>query len=175
MAQSPNSLPIDNDNDDAPARRREMRPVDSLQQAVNRIFDDFGRGFFATPFFRRPGRGADLLDEIGSMPAADVAEHERDYEITVELPGMEPKDVDVKLANNVLTITGEKKTEREEKKKDYFLSERRFGSFKRSFQIPEGVDETAIAADFSKGVLTVTLPKTTPSPPSEKKIDVKGG
>jgi HSP20 family protein len=76
----------------------------------------------------------------GKAPAVDIAEHEKAYEITVELPGMDESNIDVKFSDGTLTIKGEKKDEREEKQKDYHLSERRYGSFQRSFGVPDGVD-----------------------------------
>ncbi len=85
---------------------------------------------------------------------------------------MDASNVDVKLANGVLTIKGEKKEEKEEKEKDYYLSERRFGSFQRSFQLPEGIDEDKIQANFEKGVLTVKLPKGAEAQKPEKKISI---
>ena len=90
-----------------------------------------------------------------------------------ELPGLDEKNVEIKLSNHTLTIKGEKKEEKEEKDKDYYLSERRYGSFQRSFQVPEGVDTGKIDASFSKGVLTVKLPKTAEAQKAEKKITVK--
>jgi len=89
------------------------------------------------------------------------------------LPGIDEKDVEVKLSNGTLTIRGEKKEDREERERDYYLSERRYGSFTRSFHVPEGGDTTRIEAAFAKGVLTVTLPKTSEAQNSEKKIAVK--
>ena len=94
-----------------------------------------------------------------ATPAVDIAEKDKAYEITAELPGLDEKNIDVKVANGMLTIRGEKKEEKEEKKKDYYLSERRYGSFERRFQIPEGVESDKIEASFKKGILTVTLPK----------------
>ncbi len=79
------------------------------------------------------------------------------------------------LANGALTIKGEKKEEKEEKGKDYYLSERRYGSFARSFAVPEGVDIDKIEATFSKGVLTIKMPKTAEAQKNEKKIEVKAG
>jgi len=174
MAEPATPLPIREGNENVPASRRELRPIDSFQQAVDRFFDDFGRGFFTAPFRRSLFEPA-AFREFGSVPASDVAEHDNDYEITMELPGMEAGDIDVKISHGILTVTGEKKQEREEKKKDYFLSERRFGSFRRSFQVPDGVDSAAITADFSKGVLTLTLPKSAEARSSEKKIEVRTG
>jgi HSP20 family protein len=111
--------------------------------------------------------------ELGKAPAVDIAEREKEYEITAELPGMEEKNIDVKFADGILTIKGEKKEEREEKKKDYYLSERRFGSFQRSFQVPDGVDADKIEASFKDGLLTVILPKSAQAQKSEKKIAIK--
>ncbi|TIT27253.1 MAG: Hsp20/alpha crystallin family protein, partial [Mesorhizobium sp.] len=98
---------------------------------------------------------------------------DKEYEITVELPGIDEKNVEIKLANRILTLKGEKKEEKEEKDNDYYLSERRYGSFQRSFQLPEGVDADKIDATFAKGVLTVKLPKTAEAQKAEKKITVK--
>jgi HSP20 family protein len=88
---------------------------------------------------------------------------------------MEEKDVEVKLANGILTIRGEKRDEKEEKNKDYYLRERSFGSFERSFQVPEDVEPDRINASFKKGVLTVMLPKSAQAERAEKKIEVKAG
>ena len=110
---------------------------------------------------------------LSAVPAVDVSETDKAYEITAELPGMDEKNVEVKLANDVLTIKGEKQDEKEEKRKDYYMRERSFGSFQRSFQVPDGVDADKIEANFKKGVLTVTLPKSTEAQKAEKKIAVK--
>ncbi|MGN6318819.1 Hsp20/alpha crystallin family protein [Trinickia sp.] len=156
------------------------RPVESLRHEIDRIFEDFDRGFSMMPFrhssfdlspFWRRERAA----EAGlAAPAVDVAETDKAYEIKAELPGLDEKDVEVKLVNGGLSIKGEKHEEKEEKQKDYYLHERRFGSFERYFQMPEGVDPEKIEATFSKGVLTVTLPKTPEAQKPEKTIPVKG-
>jgi HSP20 family protein len=104
----------------------------------------------------------------------DVAETDKAYELTAELPGMSESDVEVVASNGVLTIKGEKKEEKEEKKKDYYISERRYGSFERRMQVPDEVDADKIAATFKKGVLTVTLPKKAEAQKPTKKIEVKG-
>ena len=88
---------------------------------------------------------------------------------------MAEADVDVKFADGTLTIRGEKKEDKEEKKKDYYLAERRYGAFQRAFQVPHGVDADKIEAKFINGVLTVTLPKTPDAVKSEKKIDIVKG
>jgi len=102
-----------------------------------------------------------------------MVEKEKDYEITAELPGMDEKNIQLKISNGMLTIGGEKSETKEEKKKDYFLSERRYGSFERSFRLPEGVEADKISAAVKKGVLTVTLPKTPEAQKPERKIEVK--
>jgi HSP20 family molecular chaperone IbpA len=97
------------------------------------------------------------------------------YEITAELPGMDEKNVEVKFTAGVLTIKGEKTEEKEETKKDYHLSERRYGSFQRSFTVPDGIDADKIDATFKDGVLTVGLPKTPEAQKKAKQIAIKKG
>jgi HSP20 family protein len=97
------------------------------------------------------------------------------YEITAELPGLDEKNTEVKLANGVLSIKGEKQEEKEEKQKDYYRRERSFGSFERSFQVPNDVEADKIEASFKNGVLSVTLPKTAEAQKEAKKIEVKTG
>jgi HSP20 family protein len=138
-------------------------PFMSLQREIDRLFEDFTRGF---PTFAPVGNGkSDLL------PSMDVTETDKDIEITAELPGLEEKDVQINVADNLLTIRGEKKAEKEEKDKNYRLVERSYGSFERTLQLPDGVNAEAIQASIAKGVLKVTVPK--PAPAQSKKIDVK--
>jgi len=111
----------------------------------------------------------------GRPPIVDVAERENEYEITAELPGMEEKDIELTVSDDVLKIKGERKEEKEEKNKDYHISERRYGSYQRSFRLPEGVDDSKIEAKFKNGLLTVTLPKTAEAQKKSKKIEVKKG
>ena len=108
-------------------------------------------------------------------PAVDWSETDRQYEITAELPGMEEKDIELTLADQVLTIKGRKSEEKEEKRKDYFLSERRYGSVQRSFRLPPGVDEGKVQASFDKGVLKVVLPKTAEAKKSARRIAIGKG
>ncbi|HEY7298200.1 MAG TPA: Hsp20/alpha crystallin family protein [Xanthobacteraceae bacterium] len=154
----------------------EWRPFEALRREVDRIFDTFGGGFWPSPF-RRSAFDIEPFwrREVtwSSAPAVDVAESQKAYEITAELPGMDEKNIEVKVANGALTIKGEKQEQKEEKKKDYYLNERRFGSFERSFGVPENVDESKIEAHFKKGVLTVTLPKKAEAQTPAKKIEVK--
>jgi len=144
---------------------RQDNPFMSLQREIDRLFDDFTRGFPTFPSRFASGAAAELL------PSMDVTETDKEIEITAELPGLEEKDVQVNVADNVLTIRGEKNAEKEEKDKSYRLVERTYGSFMRSLELPEGVNADAIKASIDKGVLKVTVPK--PAPAQAKKIDVK--
>lgn len=153
------------------------RPFENLRREVDRLFDEFDGGFWRSPFrsslfnvmpFGRGDNGG-----FAATPAVDVSETDKAYEITAELPGLDDKNVEVKLANGVLTIRGEKQDEKEEKKKDYYMRERSFGAFERSFQVPDGVDSDKIEASFKNGVLSVTLPKSPEAQKAEKKIAVK--
>lgn len=103
----------------------------------------------------------------------DVRDDGKCLVIEAEIPGVEEKDVSVTLADGLLTISGEKKTEKEEKKDSYFLSERTFGSFRRSLRLPDSIDEAQVEARFDKGVLRITAPKKPDAVKSERKIEIK--
>ena len=139
-------------------------PFTSLQREVDRLFEDFSRGFPSLAPFAG-GNGGMLT------PSVDVSETDKEIEITAELPGLEEKDVQINVADNVLTIRGEKTAEKEEKEKNYRLVERSYGSFERRLELPSGVDADAIKASLAKGVLKVTVPK--PAPAQTKKVEVK--
>ena len=172
MAEAAAKLPVQKSA--APARANERTPFESLRREIDRLFDDFH------PFgWRLPSRMLDIEAprmsrlEWPVAPAMDLVEKDDVYEITAELPGLDDKNVEIKLNNRTLTIKGEKSEEKQDKQKDYYLSERRFGSFQRSFQLPDGVDVDRIDASFTKGRLTVKLPKTSEARQAEKKITVK--
>ena len=177
MAEAATKLPVKTEEKkaDRPALS-DWRPFESLRREIDRLFEDFRPTLWGAPL------GRTVFDvepfwrgEIswGKAPAVDVAEKDKAYEITAELPGMNESDVEVKFVDGVLTIKGEKREEKEEKKKDYYVSERRYGSFQRTFRVPDGVDGDKIEANFKNGVLTVTLPKTAEAQKSEKKIAIK--
>jgi len=140
--------------------RRDFHPFSSLQREVERLFEDFGKGFPA-------------FTSHGAIPAVDVVETDKEIEITAELPGLEEKDVQVNIADNILTIRGEKKAEKEEKDKNYRLIERSYGAFSRTLELPAGVNADAIKASIDKGVLKVVVPK--PAPAQTRKVEVKAG
>jgi HSP20 family protein len=151
-------------------------PVESLRREVDRLFEDFNHGAWHLPSRRWPFDIEPAWHRLSSLkivPAVDIAEKEKTFEICAELPGMQQRDVEVSIANGVLRIKGEKKEQVEEKKKDYYLSERRYGSFERSFQVPDAVDVDRIEASFANGVLKMTLPKSAEAQKKEKKIEVK--
>jgi HSP20 family protein len=137
-----------------------------LHREMNQLFDDVWRGF-------------DLPAAAGSgyrlQPKVDVAETDKDIEVTVELPGLDEKDVEVTLADGVLTLKGEKKSERKEEGKGFYLAERSYGSFQRSIALPEGVDVEKVSAEFSKGVLTVKAPNLPEVQSNARKIAIKAG
>jgi HSP20 family protein len=177
MAEQATKLPV---KQETPAARRTpslWQPFESLRDEVDRIFDDFTRGFGRWPLGRRIFDIEPLVryeTSFGvSAPVVDVVEKEKEYQISAELPGLDEKDVEVGVADDMLTIKGEKKEEKEEKAKNYYVSERRYGAFQRSFQLPSGVDAEKIEANFQKGVLTVILPKTPEAQKKEKKIAIK--
>jgi HSP20 family protein len=140
-------------------------PFRSLFQEVQKTFEDFSR---RTPFGRF---GSDM------SPKIDVAESKDAVEVTAELPGVEEKDVDVTLVDDVLTIRGEKKTEREEQDadKNWHVVERSYGSFTRSIPLPFDPDASKVAAKFDKGVLRIHLPKPAEAAKKEQKIEIKTG
>ena len=147
--------------------RSASNPFSALQQEVDRLFDGFSRGFAGFPSL--PSLPSFPSREL--WPSMDVSETDKEIEITTELPGLEEKDIQLNVSDNVLTVRGEKKNEREETKKDYHLVERNYGSFTRSVQLPDGVNADNIKAVMSKGVLKVSVPK--PAPAQTKKIDIK--
>lgn len=145
---------------------------DDIDRAFDRMFKDWPRfGSLMTPDFFN---GGDIFAKTSAIaPRVDVSEDENCYEITAEMPGVEEKDVEVMVKDDRLTLRGEKKSEKEEKKKDYHMSERSYGAFERSFRLPAHVDAEKIKAEFAKGVLTLTLPKTAEAKAKERKIAIK--
>lgn len=151
-----------------------------LQEEVDRLFEDFAAGWPMPYFGRRlfdldPFRGAEraLAPMQALTPSVDISETDKELRVTAELPGIAEKDIEVVLSDDVLTIKGEKREEEEEKNKDYYVTERRYGSFHRAFRLPDTVDKDKIDASFDQGVLTIRAPKTAKAKSSQKRIKVK--
>jgi HSP20 family protein len=148
-------------------------PLESFRRDFDQLFERFNKlGWLS----RSPiDLDFPFLGDTGAFigPAVDVSENDNGYEITAELPGLEAKHVEIKVSDSRLTITGEKKEEKEEKGKDRYLSERRYGSFLRSFALPQDVDAAKIEAHFSNGILTIKLPKSADALKREKTIEIK--
>lgn len=141
-------------------------PFLSLHREVNRLFDDALRGS-DWPMAERGG-AAGLLS-----PQVDISETENEIKVKAELPGVSEQDVDVELNDDILTIRGEKKSERKEEKENYHFMERSYGTFQRSFQLPRPVDADKVQATFENGVLTITLPKNAQQEKT-RRIQVQG-
>jgi HSP20 family protein len=176
MAHVPVTSPAESEEKQVISFPGTWRPLENLRKEVDRLFEEFDFDSWRAPFTRsmfevEPFWRSEL--SWGGAFAVDISEKEGAYQITAELPGLGEKDVEVKHANGMLIIRGDKKEEKEEKKTGLHLSERRYGSFERSFRVPEGVDVEKIDATFKKGVLTVTLPKSPEARKAEKTIAIK--
>ncbi|QEE35319.1 Hsp20/alpha crystallin family protein [Octadecabacter sp. SW4] len=145
----------------------------SLRNEIDRLFDDFGAGLWRQPLSRRVHSLFPASAEWALQPATELVECDGEYRITAELPGMTAEDIDIKLSDGTITIRGEKSEEKKEEKEDYLVSERRYGEFQRTLSLPSGVNAEAVSADFTHGVLTVTLPKTPEAKQKERKVAVK--
>lgn len=142
-----------------PERAFETGPFFSLHREMNRLFDDAFRNFGAAPL----GGGV-------TWPSVEVSETDRMVQVTAELAGLDEKDVELRVEDNVLTIKGEKRTETEDKERHY--SERYYGRFERRLAIPAEIDEERAEATFKNGVLTVALPKTDRAKDGAKRIPI---
>ena len=143
---------------DIRVRREYDDMVGSFYKEMHNLMDSFFNGFDITPF---------TSSEF--MPRVDVRENDKEIKVTAELPGMDENDIDVTLSSDSLIIKGEKKEETEDKGKDYYRTECRYGSFHRVIPFSEEVDESKVKADFKKGVLKIKLPKTAKAQKSRKK------
>ena len=142
-------------------------PFRSFHREFDRLFDDFSRGFGMPSLWDGSAR------ERGLMPRLDVNETDKAYAISVELPGIDEKDLDVSLADGVLTIKGEKHQETERKDSGRLHVERSFGSFHRALALPADADEEKIECAFKNGVLELSVGKTAEPKTATRKIDIK--
>ncbi|MBM3633654.1 MAG: Hsp20/alpha crystallin family protein [Alphaproteobacteria bacterium] len=121
-------------------------------------------------------RGAPLMSwtkEGGLLPNVDIIEHDKEIQIIADLPGLKEEDINIEINNGILTLRGEKKEEKEEKRSNYYLSERSSTSFNRTFQLPTAVDENNVNASLEDGVLKIILPKSTEKDKQIKRIEIK--
>jgi len=144
-------------------RRDPIRSLSNLQEQFNRLFDS-----------TFPVRGDDSA-LTSWAPSVDIYETENELVIKADLPEVSEKDIDVQVENNMLTIRGERKFEQKVKEESYLRIERSYGSFSRSFSLPNTVNTEAIKADYKQGVLTVELPKRAESKPKQVKVNVTNG
>jgi HSP20 family protein len=157
-------IPWSRSRDVTVRREGETDPFLTLHREMNRLFEDFSRGFGLAPF----GQGR-LFGGAGGWPNIEVSETNKEVKVTAELPGLEEKDIEVALANGVLAIKGEKKTESEDK--DRLFSERYYGRFERRIPVDD-VEEDKVSASFKNGVLTITLPKSAKAQEKVRRISI---
>ena len=146
-------------------RWQPFRDLASLQERMNRVFEDSFRGI------DRP-KDDDWALGGSWAPLVDIYERDGNLELKAELPGVDHKDVDVRIENNVLTLKGERKVDHEVKRDNYHRVERAYGAFTRAFTLPTTVDTTKVKADFKDGVLRIVLPKREESKPKQVQIEV---
>ncbi len=156
-------IPWNNQGRNIAQRGADVHPLLALHREMNRMFDDVFRGFDLAPF-----GSARAFDGL-SWPQLDIEETDKEVRITAELPGLEEKDVSLNIANGVLSISGEKKSQTEDK--DRRFSERYFGRFERRIPL-EGVDEDKASASFKNGVLTIALPKSSKAKDNVRRIPI---
>jgi HSP20 family protein len=145
---------------------RERHPLADLRDEIDNLFDNF--------FGRGKPRELEAWQGSGPRaPAVDMEETENEVIVKAEMPGLEPKDFQISLTESSLTIKGERKEEKEEKKKNYHMVERRYGSFYRSIPLPCPVESDKVEANYKKGILEITLPKAEPVKAKQISVNVK--
>jgi HSP20 family protein len=141
-----------------------FRELSTLQDRLNRLFRES----------QREGQDESLTTS-SFAPAVDVYEDEHNFSLKIEVPGIDEKDIDVRLENNTLTVHGERKIEKDEKEENYRRVERHYGSFTRTFTLPTTVDAENVAATYDKGVLKIALPKKAEAKPKQIKVNIGVG
>ena len=142
------------------SRFEPFRGASSLQDQINRLFNDV---------FERPGDESNLTSWA---PAVDIFETEHELVVKADLPDVDPRDLDIRVENNILSIRGERKFEKKVSEDKYLRVERAYGSFSRSFSLANTVNSEAIKADYQNGVLTLTIPKREEAKPKQIKVSV---
>ncbi len=149
-------------------RKHEERPFEGLYRGMNRLFDGFFDEFDLAEAFP----AAAGLAQSQFQPKFELTESESEVDLRAELPGMEEKDIEVSLDGDIMTVSGEKRQEKEGKERNCHYSEISYGAFSRSFMLPQGVDSSKAKAKFSKGVLRVSLPKTEEAKKRQRRIEI---
>lgn len=150
-----------------------MGQIAQMHREMDRLFENAFRGAGFSPFtsdFHAPVVGSALF-----KPQMDIGATDKEYSITVEVPGVEEKDVNVEVANNTLIIRGEKKQDTEEKEKDFYKIERFYGSFQRVLSLPEDAVQEEIKASFKKGILAIKIPRKAVPKTEVKQVEIKNG
>jgi len=140
-----------------------FRELYALQNRMNRLFED-----------QYSGGREDALTTSAFAPAVDIYEDEHSVQLKLEVPGVEEKDLDVKVENNTLTVSGERKFEKEEKEENFHRIERRYGSFSRSFTLPNTLNTEDVQATYENGVLKIKLAKRAEAKPKQIKVSIGG-
>ena len=148
-----------------------FRPLGLLRDDIDVAFD---RMFKSWPFQSRALDTEPFAASRGAVqPKVDVSEEDDKFEIVAEVPGVDEKDISLTIKDDLLTLKGEKKSEREEEKKNFYMKERSYGSFVRSFRLPDSVKADKVRANFANGVVTIELPKDPKTATKEKRIPIK--
>lgn len=148
--------------------RRGANPIVGFQDEMNKLFSDFF-GEMSLPSWSR----LNAEPAFAISPAIDVTENDKEFRVSCELPGMEPKDVQITTSEGYVTIKGEKKQEEKEEREDYFRQERSYGSFQRVVALPDNANLDKAEANFKHGVLTLSVPKKAGAQSKERKIEIK--
>jgi HSP20 family protein len=171
MAEVATKLPVKGTKSEKPAPV--WRPFETLHHEIDRLFDDFSRNWPRLSFPRASSTAPFVQGGFELKVASEVTEDDKGYRLTVELPGMQEKDVEISLSGNTLTMRGEKKSEKEETRKNRHYSERSYGAFRRDFALPEDVDSEKVEASMKSGILTVVLPKSAEAQKKSRKVEIK--
>ncbi|MGA2960722.1 MAG: Hsp20/alpha crystallin family protein [Candidatus Korobacteraceae bacterium] len=142
-----------------------FREMASLQNRMGRLLNEWNEPFSSLT-------GDESLNAGSFVPPVDVYEDEHGIQLKMEVPGIDEKDIDIRLENNVLTVTGERKIENEEKQENFHRVERRYGTFSRSFTLPNTVDNESVTASYDKGLLKISLGKRADAKPRQIKVNI---
>lgn len=148
-----------------------------LRDEIDRLFDQFLERGWLAPYAGLweplPSTGEGRFRNLMELPRADLSESDTEFELTVELPGMSGKDIEVTVTDKIISLKGEKRSEHESREKDYYIAERSYGSVRRDFAMPSGVDAGKVTASFSKGILKLRMPKTKEGRSKSRRLDIK--